>query len=690
MSRRWFPTLRRTPLPATKSEPNYSLNWSPAGIDRARPWSVERAVQDGMERAVWIYKAVDTISNHAADRLLRVRPRSGTSEDPLPPLAVHPLYEAMNVKANPLEGAWIFKKRVSMQLLLSKRGVFLEPTFTRGGDLLRIDLLPPGRTRPVPGKGADLVSHFETVTPTGELRTLDVEQVRWIRNPHPLDPYSGITPLEAAGLSADLDFFTRHYNLSFVHNDARPGGVIGIDGDMDDAELRVLRAKFAGGPSAAGAWTVLSGGNVTVTDTSATPRDMAYETVSLNSKVELLAAFGVPESQLGNASGRTYDNARAEKLMFWEITMPPHLRLVAAAFQEDAGDGNEAYFDVSDVDVLRESRAKRLAEAREEVAAGVRSVRSYAELAGYADEVDDTPATRALWLTSGRTPVPARAADAQALGAGPPQPGQPPARAAKALDPATGDLPLDDNAAHDLRDRLDDALQALAVRWTERTIARLNAPRNRQGTRHWDDRGAADPRTGSKDLPVEQMIDTATWQQEAEQALQPLIEQAGDAAAHEMHRLLDVPGTPPVAAWAALAPSLAETVTRQADRLGDDVRTEDRSGADIAGITATIRAWGRTMATWASATATWLATATIETARDQAAAATARAGLVRRWVAHDDARTRPDHDAADGQTQPLGQPFTVGQDLLRHPADPEAPPGQALNCRCRLAWRIQH
>ncbi|MFJ1706882.1 phage portal protein [Kitasatospora sp. NPDC088346] len=688
MSRRWFPTLRSTP-PDTKSEPNYTLNWSPAGIDRARPWSVERAVQDGMERAVWIYKAVDTIANHAADRLLRVRPRSDSSDEPLPPLADHPLYQAMNVKANPLEVAWILKKRASMQLLLSKRGVFLEPTFSRGGDLLRIDLLPPGRTRPVPGKGADLVSHFETVTPTGELRTLDVDRVRWIRNPHPLDPYSGITPLEAAGLSADLDFFTRHYNLSFVHNDARPGGVIGIDGDMDDSELRLLRAKFGGGPSAAGAWTVLTGGNITVTDTSTTPRDMAYETVSLNSKVELLAAFGVPESQLGNASGRTYDNAQAEKLQFWEVTMPPHLSLLAAGFQEDAGDSNEVYFDTSDIDVLRNARSKRLTEAREEVAAGVRSVRSYAELAGYSDEVDDTPATRALWVTSGRIPVPARAADAQAFTPAASPPTRQPPRMAKALDTTT-DLPLDDTAAETLRTRLDDALQTLAVRWTERTVARLSAPRHRKGTRHWDDRGTEDTRAGSKDLPVEQVVDVATWQQEATQALQPLIEHASDAAANELNAALGSTGTSTVAVWPALAPLLTDWLAKQASVLAEEVRHADRAGKSLPGITDTTRDWGRSLAAWATGTANRLATATIEIARDQAAAATARAGLVRRWVAHDDGRTRPEHEAADGQTQPLGQPFAVGQDLLRHPGDPQAPPGQALNCRCRLAWRIQH
>ncbi|MCC9309284.1 phage portal protein [Kitasatospora sp. RB6PN24] len=684
MARRWLPTLRRTPL-ATKLTSGPAYAWAPVSLDRAQPWSVERAVRDGMERAVWVYKAVDTISNHAADRLLRVRPISDRSDEPAPPLPDHPLYRVMNRTANPLEWAWVFKKRLSMQLLLSKRGAFIEPTFSRGGDLLRVELLPPGRTRPVPGNGADLIDHFETVTPTGELRTLDPDQVRWIRNPHPLDPYSGMTPLEAAGLSVDLDHFTRLYNLSFVHNDSRPGGIISIDGDMEPDELRLLRSKFATGPTAAGTWTVLAGGGITVTDTSTTPRDMAYETVSGTAKIEVLAAFGVPESQLGNASGRTYDNAQAEKLMLWEVTMPPHLTLLASAFQPDVDDGHEAYFDTSDIDVLRMARANRLKEARDEVDAGVRSPLSYAKLAGYADEMDDTPATRALWLTSGRTPVPARATDATALAAAAAPPA--PAAAAKSH-PATSEeeLQLDGTAAHALQQRLEDALQALTVRWTERTVARLNSPRHRTGTRHWDHRGQTDLRTGGKELPVDAVLDAATWQAEAEQALRPAVEQAANAAAEEMNTALAATISSSAPGWPTIAPLLADSVAQQAASLAKAIRDDDQAGTDREGIIATIRAWGRSAATWASSAATRLATTVIEAARDHAATATARTGLVRRWVAHQDTHTRSEHADADGQTQPLGQPFTVGTNLLRHPGDPTAPPGQTINCRCRLAW----
>jgi hypothetical protein len=55
---------------------------------------------------------------------------------------------------------------------------------------------------------------------------------------------------------------------------------------------------------------------------------------------------------------------------------------------------------------------------------------------------------------------------------------------------------------------------------------------------------------------------------------------------------------------------------------------------------------------------------------------------VKRWLATEDARTRPDHVEADGQTVPFGQPFTVGGFQMQHPHDPTAPAKEVVNCRC--------
>lgn len=49
-----------------------------------------------------------------------------------------------------------------------------------------------------------------------------------------------------------------------------------------------------------------------------------------------------------------------------------------------------------------------------------------------------------------------------------------------------------------------------------------------------------------------------------------------------------------------------------------------------------------------------------------------------------DGRTRLSHRIADGQRQPLMQPFIVGGFPLMFPGDPSGPPGEVINCRCSL------
>jgi hypothetical protein len=55
---------------------------------------------------------------------------------------------------------------------------------------------------------------------------------------------------------------------------------------------------------------------------------------------------------------------------------------------------------------------------------------------------------------------------------------------------------------------------------------------------------------------------------------------------------------------------------------------------------------------------------------------------VKRWLATEDARTRPDHVEADGQVVPFASPFIVGGFQMMHPHDPTAPAKEVINCRC--------
>jgi hypothetical protein len=69
------------------------------------------------------------------------------------------------------------------------------------------------------------------------------------------------------------------------------------------------------------------------------------------------------------------------------------------------------------------------------------------------------------------------------------------------------------------------------------------------------------------------------------------------------------------------------------------------------------------------------------------AGATARADQLgeeqfKQWLATDDARTRPNHVAADGQVRPIKVPFDVGGHQLMYPGEPGGPADEVINCRC--------
>lgn len=382
-----------------------------AGIDigahRAKPWPVERAIAEGYERVVWVFNSVEWIAGNSARLDFRLRDKTGVIDD-------HPLYRVLNKRANPLETGYQFRKRLSAQIMLSKRGAFVEVTKARSGAVIRADLLPPGRTRPIPGDGKDLLKCFAVYPRSGgKPRIIEPENVRWFREPHPIDPYSGVTPLESIGMSVELDYFSRLYNVSFMRNDGRPGGILGIDGDMEDEQMDRVESRFGKGPVEAGKLSVIQG-DIKYVDLAASPRDMQYGATSKNAKLEILAGFMLGES-LFNASERTYDNAEQEEFNAWSGPMRRHNRIVVTGWDEDSDDDLEGFLDVSEVEALQIPERKRREEARAEVAAGLRSIKSYMDLAGHGGEVEDSAETRALWRPAGTTPIAARAEDVEAL-----------------------------------------------------------------------------------------------------------------------------------------------------------------------------------------------------------------------------------------------------------------------------------
>lgn len=364
----------------------YALPAQQAGKPYKDNWDIDRAMSQAMAKVIPIFRAVHVI----ADAQARLPFEVNQGGEDGPEIDGHDLTRLLNQRANPDESAYTFRYRLSGQVLLSRKGAFVEIVRDRLGNIRHLYLLDPRKTNPVVAKNVNtktatgkeptrVVESYEVDLGQGAKDNLDPDDVIWFRLPHPFDPLKGMTPLEAAGLTIDIDVLARLYNRTFLQNDGRPGGIVGVKGEMDDDVAEEVESRFNAGTRGAGRITVLEADGLDWVDTAVSPRDAQYVQALAASKVDLLGSFGVPESiAYGNASQRTFDNVDAERYIFWDPTMLGHLALLGDGFnQADGSDESFSHFDTGGVDVLQRVEVTRRKEMREETTAGLRTLDSY-------------------------------------------------------------------------------------------------------------------------------------------------------------------------------------------------------------------------------------------------------------------------------------------------------------------------
>jgi HK97 family phage portal protein len=350
-----------------------------------------------MQKVTWVARCIDAIAgNQARLPVILRKDNSPQGEIIVGSKAKNSeILKILNTKSNIGENSFIFRYRLSSQLLMSTRGVFIEKIYGRDGGVIALNLLPPQSTAPIPDP-RNFVSGFEVKMPNGGIVIMKPKDVIWIRKPHPLDPYLSMTPLEAAGIAVEIENLAKVYNRNYLLNDGRPGGLLVLRGEIDDDDKEELKSRFRGNIARAGATTVISSDDgADFVDTSASPRDAAYIQMRQITKEEILASFGVPESVIGNAAGRTFSNAGEEIRVFWNETMLPHLEPIARALDE-LDDQHYIDFDVRNVPVLILYEQERNRYLKDELGQGLISTNEYRIGTGR-KEVDSDLADSLLW-----------------------------------------------------------------------------------------------------------------------------------------------------------------------------------------------------------------------------------------------------------------------------------------------------
>ena len=720
------------------------ISTSPGAVNRGYKdsWDIDRAYRDGVKKITWVYRCIDAIAGNVA-RLPVVGRKDNLPSGELDTKA--DVLDLLNRRSNPGEDSFAFRYRLSAQLLTSTRGAFVEIIRGKGGQPVALHLLPPQFTAPIPDPKT-YIAGFEVILPGQPKQILKPSEVLWFKHPHPLDPYLSMTPMEAAGVAIEIENLAKYYNRNFLLNDGRPGGLVVVRGEIDNDDKDELRSRFRGGINRAGAVSVVaSEAGVDFVDTSASPRDASYMEMRQITKEEILAAFGVPESVVGNAAGRTYANASEELRVFWLETIPPHLEMLARGM--DALDDNLYFeFDTTSVPVLIMAKQERVQYVMSEFQQGLATANEYREASGrkpvdseLADSMLANPNLTPIGNTKKKLDVPqppgATPAPAPDAGAAVPPPdattppggdntaagpgAAPPASDASAppAEPAPAQQASAPTGAMQFKDAVfgietkepdewDVKAEATTDRWTailDRSLERLFERQQRVVTEKA--LGAkARKALAAGTLSAATVFDLDVWNKQMDEDIRPVIAgivtEAANLAAEQTGEPVDL-NDPAVQQYlddqVARVQKANETTraeiataiqTAQAFSGGTE---EDRHLLLKAAVVATflhlLNSRRRTIAEHEAQTAYNAGTyISGEQAYGRTGGDGSNVTFTKTWVSMHDSRVRTAHRGLDGKSVRFDEGFTVGNQVLRFPGDPLAPPELTINCRCRLRW----
>jgi len=456
-------------------------------------------------------------------------------------------------------------------------------------------------------------------------------------------------------------------------------------------------------------------------------RDAQYTETKQLAKEEILMAFGVPESVIGNAADRTFSNADTELEVFWRETMLPHLMLIERAFDRlDGSDELTVKFNLEDVAILSRDERERASYHLEELKFGAISIDEYREKTGREPVGADL-----MWIQANLMPIGQAVADGQTpsteftppeLPEGQPGVVQPHApmvvpevepsevvpeaaslngaveeksegKESAPLEPDVwgfqfGDTWIDHKAADEIRAR--------RAQQTERLIASISIQmaaffkrQQRVLLEKWNSAKIREKINKGVSVGVNDIMDVPVWDRQlladAKTFIMATVIDGGNEFALMTSKQIEPDEELVAVAVVAGLERMTEvnrTTRRQIEKKITEGLAAGKSAADIGEEIKAI--FDDAVKNRARLVANNVVTFGLNEGQMIEASKTGLRYKV--WLSQQDAKVRATHTHADGQARPLFDPFVVGGHLMMHPGSLTAPIEEVANCRCTMLF----
>ncbi len=283
------------------------------------PRNYEQLAKQGYETNATVYACVNAIAHAISglDWLLFERRRRGEQE-----LEEHAVL-ALLARPNPFEGRTFFFSKLAGYLMLAGNS-YLEAVAPNRPNAMPRELycLRPDRMRVLPDV-RERIGGFEWEH-QGVRARFRADEVLHTKLFHPTHDWYGLSPIEAAARSVDVDNASLTSNMKFLQNGFRPSGALTVDGNLGDDVFTRLKADVQaqyGGAERSGLPLLLEGG-MKWQDMSLSPKDLDYLAGRKMSQLDVCRAYSVPP-ELVNLKEGTFENRKeARKALYTEAVLP--------------------------------------------------------------------------------------------------------------------------------------------------------------------------------------------------------------------------------------------------------------------------------------------------------------------------------------------------------------------------------
>jgi HK97 family phage portal protein len=348
-----------------------------AGVPQMPAYSYERFSREGYGSNELVYACVEQLATSAAEPKLCAYDTDGEKiED-------HPLI-ALWSAPNPFLDNFTMVATIVMYQAIAGNA-YVEKVRSEAGKLVELWLPRPDRVFVVPSE-TKRIAGYDYVLGARTYRWPETDIVH-LKNRNPLAgqdaEWYGLPTLAVLAGRVDLDNWARDFVRAFFQNAGVPAGLLNIVKSVTEQEREMIRSRYRQQYGGATGWhrlLVIDGGQASYQPMALPLGESGAGMGDLDeiNEARICMAFGVPPSLVATRLGMqssSYANRTSDKENFWELTLAPLYKQIAAqltlGFRDEYRDFAYLAFDMEDVRALSEDQDKLHERARADLAAGL-------------------------------------------------------------------------------------------------------------------------------------------------------------------------------------------------------------------------------------------------------------------------------------------------------------------------------